>query len=185
MLTRAEGLALLEAEEPEQNQLHHALESEAVLRKLAERLGEDVEVWGLTGLLHDLDFSSTREEPRRHGLVGATRLEGQLPEVAVNAIRAHNGELNGSPIQTPLDFALRCGESVTGLVYANALIRPTGMVGMKPKSLKKKMKARAFAANVSREIIQECEKLGLELGEFFQLAIEAISPLADQIGLSK
>lgn len=185
MLTREEALALLEAEEPGQNQLHHALESEAVLRMLAERLGEDVEVWGLTGLLHDLDFGTTREDPRRHGLVGAARLEGELPEVAVNAIRAHNGELNGSPIRTPLDFALRCGESVTGLVSANALIRPTGMVGMNPKSLRKKMKSRAFAANVSREIIQECEQLGLELGEFFQLAIDAITPLADRVGLSK
>ncbi len=185
MLTRAEALALLEAAGPEENEMHHALESEAVMRGLAERLGEDPELWGLTGLLHDLDFPATRDTPERHGIPGAEQLVGKLPEVATDAIRAHNGDLNGNPPSTVLDHALRCGESVTGLVSANALIRPTGMVGMKPKSLKKKMKARAFAANVNRDIIRECEKLGLELGEFFQIAIDAITPLADEVGLAK
>lgn len=185
MLTRDEALALLEAAGPAENEMHHALESEAVLRGLAGRLGEDPELWGLTGLLHDLDFPATREDPDRHGIPGAEQLAGKLPEVATDAIRAHNGERNGHPPKTPLDFALRCGEAVTGLVSANALMRPTGMEGMKPKSLKKKMKTARFAANVSREMIRECEKLGLELGEFFQIAIDAIVPLADQVGLAK
>lgn len=184
MLTRPEALALLEEAGPTPNELHHALESEAVLRGLAGRLGEDPELWGLTGLLHDLDFPQTRDTPSRHGIPGAEMLAGKLPEVATDAIRAHNGDLNGHPPKTPLDFALRCGESVTGLVSANALIRPTRMVGMKPKSLKKKMKARAFAANVSREIIRECEELGLDLGEFFQIAIDAITPIAEEVGLA-
>jgi len=185
MLTRSEALALLEASGPAPHELHHALESEAVLRGLAGRLGEDADLWGLTGLLHDLDFPQTRDTPERHGIHGAEMLVGRLPEVAVHAIRAHNGDLNGHAPKTPLDFALRCGESVTGLVAANALIRPTGLVGMNPKSLKKKMKARAFAAKVSREIIGECKELGLDLGEFFQIAIDAITPLADEVGLAK
>jgi putative nucleotidyltransferase with HDIG domain len=183
MLTRKEALALLEAAGPAPREVHHALESEAVLRGLAERLGEDPEVWGLTGLLHDLDFPQTRNTPERHGILGAEMLAGKLPQVATDAIRAHNGDLNGHAPQTLLDFALRCGEAVTGLVSANALIRPTGMAGMKPKSLKKKMKSRAFAANVSRETIRECERLGLDLGEFFQISIDAITPLAAEVGL--
>jgi len=185
MVTRQEALAMLEAAGIAGGQLHHALESEAVLRGLAERLGQDPDVWGLTGLLHDLDFPQTRDTPERHGIVGAETLAGNLPQEATDAIRAHNGDLNGYPPKTTLDFALRCGESVTGLVAANALIRPTGMVGMKPKSLKKKMKARAFAANVNREIIGECERLGLDLGDFFQIAIDAITPLAEEVGLTK
>jgi uncharacterized protein len=186
MLTRTEALALLAHAGRTRSEHHHAVESEAVLRGLATRLGEDVELWGLTGLLHDLDFPETRDTPERHGIPGAEQLAGNLPEVATDAIRAHNGELNGhAPPKTRLDFALRCGESVTGLVSANALIRPTGMVGMKPKSLKKKMKARAFAANVSRESIRECERLDLDLAEFFQIAIDAITPLAEEVGLSK
>ena len=185
MLSREEAWALFEAEQPEQNQRFHALESEAVLRALADRLGEVAELWGMTGLLHDLDFMTTHDAPERHGVLGAEMLAGKLPEEALAAIRAHNGELNGNPPRSRLDFALRCGESVTGLVSANALVRPTGLVGMAPKSLKKKMKERAFAANVNRDIIRECEKIGLELGEFFALAIAAIAPLADQVGLAK
>jgi hypothetical protein len=185
MLTRAEALALLEAQGPTPAELHHALESEAVLRGLATRLGQDPALWGLTGLLHDLDFPQTREQPERHGVPGAELLAGKLPPEATRAIRAHNGERNGHPPKTRLDFALRCGESVTGLVSANALMRPTGMVGMTPRSLKKKLKTRSFAANVSREVIAEHAELGLALDEFFQIAIDAIAPLAEQVGLAK
>ncbi len=185
LLTRPEALELLTHGERTPAEYHHALESEAVLRGLALRLGEDPDLWGLTGLLHDLDFPETRDTPEVHGVPGAQKLAGKLPEVATDAIAAHNGDLNGHPPKTVLDFALRCGEAVTGLVSANALIRPTGMVGMKPKSLKKKMKARAFAANVNRDIIRECDRLGLDLAEFFQIAIDAITPLAEEVGLSK
>ena len=186
MLTRADAWALLQTRALEPNQIHHALESEAVLRGLAARLGEDVELWGLTGLLHDVDFDVTADDPARHGAVGADLLAEQLPASALQAIRAHNHELNGAPPPAaPLDWALRCGETVTGLVSATALIRPTGMEGLKPKSLKKKMKDKRFAANVRRDVVRECEQLGLELGEFLQLAIDAIAPIAADVGLSK
>jgi predicted hydrolase (HD superfamily) len=87
--------------------------------------------------------------------------------------------------QSAFDYALRCGETVTGLIHANALVRPEGMDGMKPKSLKKKMKEKAFAANINRDNIRECEKIGLDQGEFFQIAIDAIAPLAPEVGLVK
>jgi len=89
----------------------------------------------------------------------------------------------GGP-QSDFDFALRCGETVTGLIHTNALVRPTRMQGMDPKSLKKKMKDKAFAAAVNRDVIRECDKIGLELGEFFQLSIAAIDSVADQVGLA-
>ncbi|MBU1070502.1 HD family phosphohydrolase, partial [Myxococcota bacterium] len=92
---------------------------------------------------------------------------------------------NGTaPPDSLLGWALRCGETVTGLVAANALVRPGGFAGMVPKSLKKKMKEKSFAANVDRNTILECEKLGLTLDEFFQIAIEAMTPLAPLLGLS-
>jgi hypothetical protein len=185
-LNREQAWELLQTRELAPNQLHHALESEAVLRRLAERLGEDVELWGLVGLLHDVDFDVTQSHPERHGLQGAALLQGRLPAAALQAIRAHNFEENqADPPGTPLDWALRCGETVTGLVAATALMRPTGLVGMKAKSLNKKMKDKRFAANVRREVIRECEHLGLELGEFLQLSIEAIAPIAPQVGLAK
>ena len=103
---------------------------------------------------------------------------------ALHAIRAHNGERTGTARDTELDFALRCAETVTGLVAANAMVRPTKMAGMKPKSLKKKMKEKAFAANVDREIIRECDKIGLELGDFFQIAIDEVTRIAAEVDLA-
>jgi hypothetical protein len=185
LMSRQEAWELLSTRELSPSQIHHALESEAVLRRLAERLGEDVELWGLVGLLHDVDFDVTQTAPERHGLEGAALLACHLPDEAVQAIRAHNFEENhAEPPRSLLDWALRCGETVTGLVAATALMRPTGLSGMKPKSLKKKMKDRRFAANVRRDVIRECERLGLELEEFLQLSIEAMASIAGQIGLA-
>jgi hypothetical protein len=185
MINRDEALSLLEANVPEDNQRHHARETEAVMRALARRLDKDEELWGVTGLLHDLDYAETASDPERHGLVAAEMLAGKLPDEAIHAIKAHNADMTGVEPETDFDYALRCGETVTGLVSASALIRPTGMEGMKPKSLKKKMKDKAFARNVNRTIIGECEKLGLDVGEFLQLSIEAITPIADEVGLAR
>jgi len=185
VLTRDEALALLKSKNTEANLIHHALESEAVLRGLAERLGKDVELWGVTGLLHDLDYATTKIETARHGLDTAEWLEGQLPAEALDAIRRHAGEMNGAEApSTDFDYALRCGETVTGMVHAGALVRPTKIEGMAAKSLKKKMKDKAFAASVNRDCIRECEKLGLELGDFLQLAIDSVAKIAPEVGLA-
>lgn len=185
MISRDDAMQLVSKHSTEPHLIPHALETEAVMRGLAQRLEQDQELWAITGLLHDLDYSATKDTPERHGMETCTMLEGQLPEEALQAIRAHNGEHTGTQPETLFDFALRCGETVTGLIHANALVRPNGMNGMKAKSLKKKMKEKAFAANVNRENIRECEKIGLELGEFFQIAIAVIAPLAPQVGLEK
>lgn len=177
MLAREDALVLLEEGKATSSLMKHALASEAVLRDLAAKLGENEELWALTGLLHDLDFPATENSPERHGLDAAARLASLLPDEALRAIEAHNAEANGSTPKTALDFALRCGESVTGLVSAAALVRPSGYEGMEAKSLKKKMKDKAFAASVSRANIRECEKIGLSLDEFLTLAIAAMSRL--------
>lgn len=185
MITRDKALTMLQEYTPEEHLIHHALETEAVMRGLAQRLGRDPDTWGMAGLLHDIDYAATHDTPERHGIEGAKSLEGQLPLEALHAIKAHNGERNGTTPESDFDFALRCGESVTGLISANALVRPQGMEGMKPKSLKKKMKDKSFAAKVNRDIIRECDCIGLELGEFFAIAIAAITPIAGQVGLDK
>ena len=185
MLTREQALEYLRESHPEPHLIQHALASEAVMRALARHLGADEAVWGLTGLLHDLDYPLTSAAPERHGLAGAERLAGELPEDALHAIRAHNGEMNGTPPVAPFDYALRCGESVTGLVVTAALVRPTGMEGMQASSLKKKMKDKAFAASVNRDCIRQCSELGLELDVFLTLAIEAMTGIAHELGLAK
>lgn len=183
MIDRNEALTVLRELAPEPHLVQHALASEAVMRGLARHFGEDEELWGLTGLLHDWDYPRTASNPSRHGLDTAERLTGELPEDALQAIRAHNAECNGSAVHSRLDVALRCGETVTGLISAAALVRPTGMEGMQASSLKKKMKDKAFAASVNREIIRQCTDMGLELDQFLTLAIEAMTPVAAELGL--
>lgn len=183
MISREQAWELLLAQGQEQHMIHHALETEAVMRTLARKLGEDEELWGIAGLLHDLDYHETKEIPEQHAVRSASMLAAQLPETALQAIRAHNGERNGVMPSTRFDHALRCAETVTGLVSAAALVRPTKLDGLGAKSLKKKMKDKAFAAAVSRENIRECEKLGLGLDEFLNDAVASITPLAEQVGL--
>lgn len=183
MISRDEALKILNSEVKEKALLDHSLETEAVMRGLAEKFSEDQELWGITVLLHDLDYPETKDKPEKHGLLSAEKLADKLPDEALQAIRAHNSEMTKVPPQSRLDFALRCGETVTGLVSANALVRPEKMQGMKPKSLKKKMKDKSFAANVSRERLKECEKIELDLNEFFQISITAIAGIAEEVGL--
>lgn len=184
MISRDEAMALLKEHNTEANLINHALESEAVLRGLANKFGQDEELWGIAGLLHDLDYATTGDKPERHGLDTVELLEGKLPAEALDAIRRHAYEMNGAEEpSTQFDYAMRCGETVTGLIHAAALVRPTKIDGMKPKSLKKKMKDKAFAASVNRDCIRECDKIGLELGEFLQVGIDSITDIAPEVGL--
>ena len=185
MISREDALALLKEHNPEAKLINHALESEAVMRGLANKLGADESLWGITVLLHDLDYASTKENHARHGLDTVGMLQDKLPDEALDAIARHAFEMNGAAEpSTQFDYALRCGETVTGLVHAGALVRPTRIDGMKPKSLKKKMKDKAFAASVNRDCIRECDKIGIELGEFLQIAINSITGIAPEVGLA-
>ncbi len=182
-ISREQALELLHAHTTEAFLVQHALASEAILEALAAHLGQDVSLWGMTGLLHDVDYAKTAETPEKHGLMACDMLADKMPEEALAAIRAHNGEMNGHMPVTQLDYALRCGESVTGLIVTAALVRPTGIVGMEAKSLKKKMKDKAFAASVSRENIRQCEELGLDLDSFLKLSIAAMADKAKELHL--
>lgn len=180
MISYEDGLALLAANGVEGNLLQHCVASGAVMGALARQLGEDETLWTLTGLLHDVDYPATMDKPQRHGLAGAELLQGKLPDAALTAIRAHNGEMTGVMPQSRFDHVLRCAETVTGIISAAALMRPTGYEGMESKSIKKKMKDKAFAASVSRENIRECEKAGMELDAFLTLAIAAMKAEHDK-----
>lgn len=178
MISRDEALDLIRQQNPEPHMVQHALASEAVMRELARNFGEDTELWGMTGLLHDVDFPHTRNTPEQHGAMAESMLAGKLSGEAVRAIKAHNGECTGTMPESRFEYALRAAETVTGLVNAAALVRPSGYDGMEAKSLKKKMKDRAFAANVNRDAIRECEKAGLSLDDFLTLAIRAMAAMA-------
>lgn len=176
MLHREAALTLLQDYDPDRHMLEHALASEAIMRSLARRFGEDEELWGMAGLLHDVDYPLTKETPEEHGEKASEILGEKVPAELLYAVRAHNSEHTGVAPLSRLDFALRAAETVTGLIMAAALMRPTGMEGMQVKSLKKKMKDKAFAASVNRERIRECERLDISLEEFLEAAIAAMTP---------
>ena len=163
----------------------HCLASEAVMRALAVRLGEDEDRWGLTGLLHDVDVEVTDADPKVHALKAAEILEDfELDPEMLDAIRMHNDEATGKPRSTPFQHALAAGETITGLIYATTLVYPDKKLeSVKYKSVRKRMKEKAFAASVNREHILECEKIGIPLDEFIQLSVDAMRGIAGEIGL--
>lgn len=163
----------------------HSLCSEAVLRALARRLDRDEEKWGLAGLLHDLDVELTNAQPTVHALKTAEILQekGIDPEI-VDAVRMHNEMATGLERNTEFQHALAAGETVTGLIYATALVYPDKKIAsVKTKSVTKRMKEKAFAASVNRDHILECEKIGLPLDEFVDISLKAMQEISDQIGL--
>jgi len=161
----------------------HSLASEAVLRELARYFGEDDDVWGIAGLLHDLDVEITNADPKRHALVAAQMLEGILPPEAIDAIAMHNEQATGLPRTTRFQHALAASETITGLIFATALVYPDKRIAsVKPKSVVKRMKEKQFAASVNRNTIMECEAIGIPLDEFVQLSLSALVPIAPALG---
>ncbi|MEW6274627.1 MAG: HDIG domain-containing metalloprotein [Bacillota bacterium] len=163
----------------------HCQATRAIMEKLAERLGKNKLIWGWAGLLHDLDFEETKDAPEKHGLVTARLLaERGVNETIISAIKAHNAEALGVPRVSPLDYALSCGETITGLIVAAALVRPDKkLAGVEPKSIRKRMKEKAFARNVNRETIMLCEHLGMSVDDFISLSLEAMKGISDELGL--
>lgn len=164
--------------------IKHSLASEAVMRRLAAHLGEDVELWGITGLIHDIDLDIVQNDMSIHGEKGAQILrDAGADELAVDAILRHN-EMLGLPRETKFHHALAAGETITGLVTATTLVyQDKNLASVKPKSVVKRMKEKAFAAGVNRDNIRECELIGVPLAEFAALAVEAMCEIAADLDL--
>ncbi len=182
---RDTALARLREHIKNEKTIVHCLASEAVMRALAHRLGEDPDRWGLTGLLHDIDMEVTRGDLEVHALKAAGLLEGLgLDGEMLDAIRMHNEGATGEARTTVFQHALAAGETITGLIYATTLVYPDQKIAsVKYKSVGKRMKERAFAASVNRDIIMECEETGISLDEFIQISVDAMREVADEIGL--
>jgi len=183
MISRDEALKLVEKYVKNDKLRKHMLAVEAIMRALARRLNEDEELWGLVGLLHDLDYEVVGKDMSRHGLVSAQLLGDKLPINALNAIRAHN-ELTGFKDDSKLAIALKAADQVSGLIIATALVMPNKKLSeVKVKSLKKKFKQKDFARNVKREKILLCEKLGISLQEFLEISLKALQGISRELGL--
>lgn len=184
MKSREHYIDLLNQHIKNPKMIAHCLASEAVLRALAKHFDEDQDVWGITGLMHDIDVEFTDGDSKRHALEGADLLKSEgLPDDAVDAIRMHNEMATGLDRSTRFQHALAAGETITGLIFATALVYPDKKIGsVKTKSIVKRMKEKAFAASVNRETIMECEKIGIPINEFAEISLEALKPIAEELG---
>lgn len=189
-ISREQALALVKKYNSEKANLNHYLESEAVMRELAEHLGEDADYWGMLGLLHDIDWEITKDNIPTH----LTKAPAILKDVGfdddfIEIILSHGYDFEELPHlkdkrrTEKIHYALAASETITGLIHSYALMRGRKISDMNAAGLKKKFKDKTFAAKVDREIIMEAEKLGITLDEFFQIAIEGIKKIKGDVGL--
>ncbi len=184
-ISREEALELVHQHISSPNMINHCLAAEAVLGALAERLGEDGEKWRLAGLLHDLDAESHNDLDVHTRETARILSEKGVDADIVEAIRLHNTQAHpGEERSKPLHYGLAAGETLTGLIVASALVNPAKKLSaVKPKSVKKRYKEKAFARGANREIIAECEQLGIAVPEFCELGLAAMQEIAEDIGL--
>ena len=183
-ISREEALDLLNAHITNPNMIKHCLATEAVMRALPIHFGEDPEKWGLAGLLHDLDAESQPDlnHHTRETETVLTRL-GVDPEI-IGAIGMHNETARERRRNSTFEHALAAGETITGLITATAMVYPDKkLASVKPKSVRKRIKEKAFAAGADRDIIRECEMIGLPLEQFCDLCLEAMQSISDDLGL--
>jgi predicted hydrolase (HD superfamily) len=184
MISREEAIQLLEEKIKSENMQKHCYASEAVLRAIANRLGENEDEWGLAGLLHDIDVEITNGDPLTHGPYAKKLLDGKITDKMLDAIVTHNEMATGKERTTVFQHALAAGETITGLITATTLVYPDKKIAsIKTKSVTKRMKQKAFAASVNRKNILECENIGIPLNEFAELSVNAMKEISNVLGL--
>jgi predicted hydrolase (HD superfamily) len=147
-------------------------------------LGENEDEYGIAGLLHDIDVEITNADPFTHGPYAEKMLKGKISDEMLDAIVMHNEIATGKERSTRFQHALAAGETITGLITATTLVYPDKKISsVKPNSVTKRMKQKAFAASVKRENILECEKIGIPLEEFVELSISAMKGISWDLGL--
>jgi putative nucleotidyltransferase with HDIG domain len=162
----------------------HVLAVEAAMRAYARRFGADEELWGVTGLLHDLDYERHPDLETGHPRIALAELEARdYPTELVRAVASH-ADFLGVSRETPMEKALYAVDELSGFVMACAYVRPTGIHGLTPKSVKKKMKTPAFAAAVNRDELREgAAELGVDFDEHLAIVIAALEERADELEL--
>jgi len=184
ILNRDEAFQLFTEWNQNESLVKHGLAMEAALRAYARKFGEDEEKWGITGMLHDIDYERhpTIEE---HGKVGADLLrQHHYPDDVIHAVQAHN-DYHQLPRNDLLSKTVFACDELTGLITATTLVRPNkSIIGLEAASVKKKMKDKAFARGVNREeILKGAEALGVDLTEHITFVIGAMEASADALGL--
>jgi len=184
-MDREKTLELLKSRVKNENMIRHCLATEAVMLAIGARLGADAQLWGLTGLIHDLDVELTEGDISRHTLEAEKILrEHNYADEVIEAVKMHNEAASGKKREDVFHKALAAGETITGLITATALVYPDKkLASVKASSVLKRMKDKRFAASVDRGIIMECEQIGIPIAEFVELALNAMRGISDQLGL--
>ncbi|MGE5343837.1 MAG: HD domain-containing protein [Candidatus Omnitrophota bacterium] len=181
-MNRNEALELVKEHLKADNLIKHCLAVEACMRGLAERFGEDVEKWGLAGLLHDLDYQYTYEQPDIHTLKTVEMLVPYAiaPDI-LNAIKAHNLK---AELTSKMDIALYAVDPTSGFITACALMHPSKKLeSVDISRMKKRFKEKSFAKGANREQMLECSKMGMELDDFLSLSLHSMQKIAAELGL--
>jgi putative nucleotidyltransferase with HDIG domain len=184
-MDRDSALALMHEYTASLSLRRHMLAVEAAMRAYARKWGEDELTWGLVGLLHDFDYERWPDPPN-HPLKGAAILkERGYPEHVIYAIKSHADYLPDCPRISRLDKALYACDELAGFLTACAMVRPERLSGMQASSVKKKLKAKGFAASINRDdIARGAADLGVDLDEHIQFVIGAMNGIAEELGLT-
>lgn len=185
MPTREDAYRLMTEHVKNENLQKHMLAVEAAMRFYARKYGEDEELWGMTGLLHDADYEEYPDLHEHTQVLAGWLRDGGYDERIVYAILAHNDLNTNQPRKSLMDHALYACDEITGMITATALVRQKTLPGLPVASVRKKMKTKGFAAGVNREdLVRGAEELGVDLDEHIANVIEAMSSIADQLGLT-
>jgi putative nucleotidyltransferase with HDIG domain len=184
-MKREEALNLLKENIKNQNLIKHSLAVEAAMRDLAEYFGQDIEKWGICGLLHDVDYEKTKGDPNLHSKLGSEMLKklGFEKEIC-DAVLTHN-EIHGILPETKMAKALYCVDPLTGLIVAATLVLPSKKINdLKVENVLNRFKEKSFAKGANREIIKKCEDfLGLSLEKFVEIVLKAMQKISGDLGL--
>jgi putative nucleotidyltransferase with HDIG domain len=171
----------------------HCIESEAIMRALAKKLGEDEEIWGTIGLLHDIDWDQTKNNPSEHCVKAVDILKSEgATDFLIETVVSHGydwgegaaPELKGKKRASIIQHALVSAETLTGLIVASSLVQQDKkLASVSLHSLQKKFKDKGFAARCNRELIKECEEAGIPLDEFLEIGLKALQAISDKLGL--
>lgn len=184
-MKREEALKILKENLKNQNLIKHSLAVEAAMSNLAEYFGEDKEKWVLAGLLHDIDYEKTKEDPNLHSKMGSEMLKNLGIEKEIcDAVLAHN-EIHGILPQTRMAKALYCVDPLTGLIVASTLVLPSKKINdLKVENVLNRFKEKSFAKGADREIIKKCQEfLGLSLEKFVEIVLKAMQKISEDLGL--
>lgn len=184
ILERARVFEELKLRIENKNTIKHSLAVEAIMRKLAKYFNKDEYLWGIAGLVHDIDYERIQGNMELHGKMGADILEGlNFDGTVVYAVRAHN-PANNIDRKRKIDKALFCSDPISGLIIACALIsKSKRLKDIDVKFVLNRYKQKDFAQNVSREQIDSCSELGLSLEDFIHVSLDALQEISDELGL--